>query len=131
MNAPSRPRPTWSVALWWEWYISEPGLLGRELVGLATRPGTIGIWVTNGTPSWKKSSNSTPWKWTPVVSLRLLVKIDADLVALGDPDRRSGPLAVVAEPGDRRHQLVDVLLDLVDRELEDLDVAVEGRASAA
>ena len=24
-NAPSRPRPTWSVALWCEWYISEPG----------------------------------------------------------------------------------------------------------
>src|SRR5664279_1114139 len=24
MNAPSRPRPTWSVALWWEWYISDP-----------------------------------------------------------------------------------------------------------
>ena len=23
----------------------------------------------------KKSSNSTPWKWTPVVSLRLLVKM--------------------------------------------------------
>ena len=34
----------------------------------------IGSWVTNGTPSWKKSSNSTPWKWTPVVSLRLFVK---------------------------------------------------------
>ena len=25
MNAPSRPRPTWSVALWCEWYIIEPG----------------------------------------------------------------------------------------------------------
>ena len=29
MKAPSRPRPTWSVALWWEWYIIEPA-------GLAT-----------------------------------------------------------------------------------------------
>ena len=24
-KAPSRPRPTWSVALWCEWYMSEPG----------------------------------------------------------------------------------------------------------
>ena len=23
MNAPSSPRPTWSVALWWEWYIRD------------------------------------------------------------------------------------------------------------
>ena len=35
----------------------------------------IGFWVTNATPSWKKSSKSTPWKWTLVVSWRLFVKI--------------------------------------------------------
>ena len=26
MNAPSRPRPTWSVALWCEWYMCDPGV---------------------------------------------------------------------------------------------------------
>ena len=30
MNGPSRPRPTWSVALWWEWYIREPVLLATN-----------------------------------------------------------------------------------------------------
>ena len=74
MKAPSRPRPTWSVALWCEWYISEPASRAvNSYVYVA--PGGIGFWVTNGTPSWKKSSNWTPWKWTPVVSWRLLVKI--------------------------------------------------------
>jgi len=38
-------------------------------------PGMIGSCVTNGTPSWKKSANSTPWKWIPVVSFRLVVKM--------------------------------------------------------
>src|SRR5450759_5672273 len=74
MKAARRPRPTWSVALWWEWYISEPcGVAVNSYVNFS--PGAIGFWVTNGTPSWKKSSNATPWKWTPVVSLRLFVKI--------------------------------------------------------
>ena len=45
-------------------------LFGAEVID---SPGAKGFWVTNGTPSWKKSSNSTPWKWTPVVSLRLFV----------------------------------------------------------
>ena len=40
---------------------------------LVTLLGTIGFCVTNGTPSSKKLSNSTPWKWTPVVSWRLFV----------------------------------------------------------
>ena len=48
-----------------------------------------------------------------------------DLVALGHPDRRPRPLLVVAERLRGRHELVDVLVDLVDRELEDLDLAVE------
>ena len=30
MNAPSSPRPTWSVALWCEWYISEPAFLATN-----------------------------------------------------------------------------------------------------
>ena len=44
MNAPSRPRPTWSVALWCEWYMSEPAFRGGELVGIRLA-GTIGCWV--------------------------------------------------------------------------------------
>ena len=51
----------------------------------------------------------------------------ADLVALVDADGGAGPLAVVAERGQRRHLLVDVLLDLIDGQVEDLDVAVHGR----
>ena len=74
MNAPRSPRPTWSVALWWEWYIIEPGRLAVNSY-VNDSPGANGFWVTNETPSMKKSSNSTPWKWTLVVSLRLLVKI--------------------------------------------------------
>ena len=74
MNAPSSPWPTWSVALWCEWYMSEPAFVAVNSY-VYVSPGTIGCWVTNGTPSWKKSSNRTPWKWTPVVSLRLFVKI--------------------------------------------------------
>ena len=42
-------------------------------------PGAIGFWVTNGTPSMKKLSKSTPWKWTPVVSFRLFVKMTRTL----------------------------------------------------
>ena len=51
----------------------------------------------------------------------------ADLVALGDRDPRTRPRSVVAERRDRRHDRVDPMLDLVDRQLEDLDVAVEPR----
>ena len=126
MNAPSRPRPTWSVALWWEWYIIEPGRLAVNSY-VYDSPGANGFWVTNGTPSWKKSSNSTPWKWTPVVSCRLLVKIDADLRALGDPDRGPRGLPVVAEGGHRRLELVDRLLDLVDGDPEHGPLAVGRR----
>ena len=73
MKAPRRPRPTWSVALWCEWYISEPG---RSAVNsyVYVSPGAKGFCVTKGTPSWKKSSSSTPWKWTLVVSFRLFLK---------------------------------------------------------
>ena len=49
----------------------------------------------------------------------------ADLVALVDAQRRARPLAVVAEGLDRWQQLVDRVLDLVDREAEHLRVAVE------
>ena len=78
MKPPSSPRPTWSVALWWEWYIIEPaGLAVNSYVKLP--PGTIGFWVTNGTPSMKKSSKSIPWKWTPVVSFRLFVNLTRTL----------------------------------------------------
>ena len=55
-----------------------------------------------GRHPWKKSSNSTPWKWTPVVSSRLLVKTRAHLVALVHANRGTGPLAVEAERRDRR-----------------------------
>jgi len=84
----------------------------------------IGSCVTKGTPSWKKSSNSTPWKWTPVVSFRLLVKMARTL----SPwlTRIVGPrrLLVVAEGGDRIHLFVDLLRDLVDGQPEDLHITV-------
>ena len=55
------------------------------------------------------------------------MKVIADAVALGDAERRPGPLRVVAERGDRLLQLVDLVLDLVDREVEDPDLAIQRR----
>ena len=52
---------------------------------------------------------------------------DLDLVALGDLDRRPGPLLVEAEGRDRRLHLVDRLVDLVDRHVEDLDAVLDPR----
>ena len=74
MNAPSRPRPSWSVASYSEWYVWEPGGVAVNSYVIDS-PGTIGSWVKNGTPSWVKSSNSMPWKWTPVDAGRLLVNV--------------------------------------------------------
>ncbi len=59
--------------------------------------------------------------------LEVVGELRPNLVALVHPDGRARPLAVVAETGDRVALLVDPLLDLVDGELEDLDVAVELR----
>ena len=59
--------------------------------------------------------------------LQVVLEGNPDRVALGDPDRRPRPLGVVAEGLDGRHHLVDPPLHLVDGQLEDLDVAVEGR----
>jgi hypothetical protein len=51
-----------------------------------------------------------------------------DLVALVDADRRPWQLLVVAQRGDGRDDLVDLVGgDLVDREPEDLDAAVDLR----
>ena len=124
MNAPSRPRPTWSVALWCEWYICEPAVRAVNSY-VYVSPGVIGSWVTNGMPSWKKSSSSTPWKWTLGRLLEVVREDGLDLVALVDPDRRARPLLVVAEGRDRRLHLVDLLADLVDRQVEDLDSVLD------
>ena len=89
MNAPSSPRPTWSVALWCEWYISEPGVVGRELVRVrlararsasgsrtARRPGRSRRTRRRG--SGRRSS-----------PCRLFVKIARTLSPCVDADRRA------------------------------------------
>src|SRR4051794_16901369 len=73
MKAPSRPRPTWSVALWCEWYMCEPVVLAVNSY-VNDAPGWIGCWVMCGTPSIAFGSR-WPWKWIPVGSERLFVKI--------------------------------------------------------
>ena len=123
MNAPSSPRPTWSVALWCEWYMCEPAVLADELVGEQS-PGWIGSWVMCGTPSIA-FGRRCPWKWIPVDSSRLFLKIARTL----SPSTTSirGPGHVPLNPSASSGALlrVDLVLDRVDRQLEDLGVAVE------
>ena len=125
MNAPSSPRPTWSVALWWEWYMCEPAVRAMNSY-VNESPGSIGSWVTCGTPSMLFGS-FWPWKWMPGRLVEVVREDRPDLVALDDIDPRARPRPVEAERLDRLLLGVDLVADLVDRELEDLDVAVERR----
>ena len=104
----------------------EPDGLRRELVGERLPPAGIGCWVMNGTPSIAFGSSLT----VEVDAGRLLEVVledRPDLVALGDGQARARPHPVVAERLDRRQDRVDPMLDLVDRQLEDLDPVLEPR----
>ena len=59
--------------------------------------------------------------------LQVVLEDRPDLVALDDVEPRPGPHRVEPERRDRVLHRVDLVLDLVDRELEDLDVTVERR----
>ena len=85
--------------------------------------------MKNGTPSCVKSSNSMPWKWTPVDAGRLLVNVIRTLSPSMTRIVGPGPGLVVAERLHGWQEGVDGPVDLVDREREHLgavDVHADG-----
>ena len=89
-------------------------------------PGRIGSWVTCGTPSMLFGS-FWPWKWMPVVSPMLFVKVARTLSPSTTVGPRTGPGAVEAERLDRVLRGIDLVVHLLDGQLEDLDAVLDRR----
>ena len=84
--------PTWSVALWCEWYMCEPVVRAVNSY-VNESPGWIGSWVISGTPSMLFGSR-WPWKWMPVDSCRLFLKIARILSPSTTSSRGPGHIAL-------------------------------------